>query len=92
MTDAQERELRDLNDIIQAMEQFVEIQSRPGTYDVDPYMYGMANGMIFMLSVATGKTPKYLEAPEAWADMAFVQHGEVFSWKDKPSPDAVTGS
>ena len=50
--------LKDLIDI-------TKVQKVDGNWNYDPYMHGMANGMI--LSVATIKDvdPVYLEAPKA---------------------------
>lgn len=51
---------------IKRIEEMIEIQSRSGNYDYDPYMHGMANGMIYIHSILTDKNPKYLSAPSKW--------------------------
>ena len=51
---------------IEAMRDLTKTQCMPGNYNYDPYMHGMANGMILLLAIAEGKQPKYLDAPEAW--------------------------
>ena len=51
---------------IKCIEEMIEIQSRSGNYDYDPYMHGMANGMIYIHSILTDKEPKYLTAPDKW--------------------------
>jgi hypothetical protein len=52
-----EREIRNL----------VELQSSPGNYNCNPYMWGLANGLILALSCITGKCD-YLEKPKIWLD------------------------
>lgn len=42
------------------------MQCEDGTWDFDPYMHGMANGMIYMLSVIFGEEPQYKDAPKKW--------------------------
>ena len=51
--------IRELRDVVYA-------QSMDGTWNSDPYMHGMANGLICALAIAEGKEPKYLEAPDEW--------------------------
>lgn len=41
-------------------------QSSPGNGDYDPYMHGMANGMILALAIMEDKEPQFLNAPEVW--------------------------
>ena len=51
---------------IKKLEEMTEVQCSDGNWNYDPYMHGMANGMIFSLSVMKDENPKYLEAPEKW--------------------------
>ena len=44
----------------------LNIQCSDGNWNYDPYMHGMANGMIFAMSLLTKEEPKYLEAPAEW--------------------------
>ena len=37
-----------LKEQIQVIDDMIAIQSRPGNYDYDAYMHGMANGMIYI--------------------------------------------
>jgi hypothetical protein len=46
--------------------QTIEVQCSDGNWNFDPYMHGMANGMIYSLSVITGDSPEFLTAPEVW--------------------------
>ena len=48
------------------LEKITKIQTSNGNWDYDPYMQGLANGLIMALSMARGKEPKFLEAPEVW--------------------------
>jgi len=49
---------------IKALEEMIKVQSSNGNWNYDGYMFGMANGMIFALSLFTGKAPKYLSKPK----------------------------
>lgn len=51
---------------LQALKDMTQVQCSDGTWNYDPYMQGMANGMIFALSIFEGGEPKYLDAPDAW--------------------------
>jgi hypothetical protein len=51
---------------IDNLKQRVEIQCRPGNWNFDPYMHGMANGLILGLATIQGTGVEYLEAPVEW--------------------------
>lgn len=51
---------------IQKMKNVLEAQGQRGTWDYDPYMHGMYNGMELMMALAEGRDPDYKEAPEEW--------------------------
>ncbi len=55
-----------LDEKIEKMEDLVKIQCSAGNYDYDPYMHGMANGMIVLLSCLTETEPEFMEAPKQW--------------------------
>lgn len=42
------------------------IQCSDGNWNYDPYMHGMANGIIFAKAVMEDKEPIYLNPPEKW--------------------------
>ena len=44
----------------------VKVQTSNGNWNYDPYMHGMANGMILCLALMEGKEPVFLDAPEKW--------------------------
>lgn len=48
--------------------ELVQIQQLNGNWNYDPYMHGMANGMILIEHVFHADTtePKYLTAPKEW--------------------------
>ena len=51
---------------LEALRESIAIQCADGNWNYDPYMHGMANGMLFALSLFEAGTPEYLEAPEKW--------------------------
>lgn len=53
-------------ELLEQFDEFIAIQCTDGTWNYDPYMQGMANGMIFMKSLVDGQEPDYLEAPKVW--------------------------
>ena len=59
---------------LQTLRDMTQVQCNDGNWNYDPYMHGMANGMIFALSLFEAGEPQYLEAPEKWL-------------KDLPEPD-----
>ena len=53
-------------DNIQKMKNVLEQQGQQGTWNYDPYMHGMYNGMELMMALVEGRDPDYREAPEEW--------------------------
>lgn len=53
---------------IEALDDAVKIQCSDGNWNYDPYMHGMANGMIFALSLFKSGNTEYLEAPAKWGE------------------------
>ena len=51
---------------IEALEAQVAVASSKGNYDCDPYMWGMANGLICALATMRDETPVYLDKPTEW--------------------------
>ncbi len=54
-------------EMIATMREVLKIQGYDGNWNYDEYMYGMYNGMEFMLSIAEEREPNYKKAPEEWA-------------------------
>lgn len=51
---------------IKDLENITKIQCADGNWNYDPYMHGMANGMILSLATLQGKQAKYKDAPKRW--------------------------
>jgi hypothetical protein len=51
---------------LKTLREMLLIQCDNGNWNYDPYMHGMANGMILALSLLEDNEPKYLDAPEVW--------------------------
>ena len=51
---------------IEALKEQIKIQCSDGNWNYDPYMHGLANGLICALATIEGKEPKYLTAPKIW--------------------------
>lgn len=51
---------------VSAAKDQLKTQSSKGIWDYDPYMHGMANGMILAVATITGEDPNFLDAPEKW--------------------------
>lgn len=51
----------------QTIRDLTNTQLQNGNWNYDPYMHGMANGMILCLSILDGEEqPNYKDAPEVW--------------------------
>lgn len=59
-------ELQIHRDSIESLKDLLKIQCSDGNWNYDPYMHGMANGMILALSLFGDNRPNYLEAPDQW--------------------------
>jgi hypothetical protein len=56
-----------VDELAKELERLLTIQTTNGNWDHSPYMHGMANGIIFSLSVLTGEDPKFLDAPDMFS-------------------------
>jgi len=65
---------------LQDLREIIKIQCADGNWNSDPYMHGMANGLLMALSIVTDKRselePAFLEAPSVWL-------------KDKPQNEQI---
>lgn len=50
----------------EALTQCLEAQLQNGNWNYDPYMHGMANGLILAEAICAGTEPGYKSAPERW--------------------------
>lgn len=44
----------------------VKIQCQEGNWNHDPYMHGLANGLLFAEACLENREPRYLETPPIW--------------------------
>ena len=51
---------------VDRLQEMIDVQCSDGNWNYDPYMHGMANGMIFAKSMFADEAPEYLEAPKEW--------------------------
>lgn len=56
-----EKQIKNLQDMI-------KVQCSPGNFDCNPYMHGLANGLLLAMSCFTDEEPKFLAAPVKWLD------------------------
>ena len=55
-------------DALEMLREILNIQCIDGNWNSNPYMHGLANGMILALALFDDKCPEYLKAPETWLD------------------------
>ena len=51
---------------IRELQDCLDLQCADGNWNHSPYMHGMANGIIFAMSVLTGEDPEYLDPPDVF--------------------------
>lgn len=51
---------------IKSIQDQIKIQCQNGNWNYDPYMHGMANGLICAYATIMGIEPHYLNAPKIW--------------------------
>lgn len=66
MNNKDQAELTILRKSVETLRDMKDVQCNSGNWNYDEYMHGMANGMIFALSLFDNKRPEYLEAPDKW--------------------------
>jgi len=54
--------------LLDSIDDLLAIQCSPGTWNVNPYMHGLANGMHLIRSIISGEEPDFLSAPDRWLD------------------------
>lgn len=60
------RKRRTLKKSIKSLEDLIKVQTSHGNWDYDPYMMGLANGLLIAMSILTGKNPDFMSAPKKW--------------------------
>ena len=53
---------------VRSTQDIVNTQCNDGNWNYDPYMHGLANGMIIVQSMFTDNPSEFLEAPEIWLE------------------------
>ena len=53
---------------LEKLENLAKVASAPGNYNCNPYMHGMANGLILAVACIKNELPNYLDAPKHWLD------------------------
>ena len=53
-------------EVLEALKDLITIQCSDGNWNHDPYMHGMANGLILAKSLFTGECEEFLDAPKKW--------------------------
>jgi hypothetical protein len=51
---------------IDSLDEIVKIQCADGNWNYDPYMMGLANGLIMAQAIIKGTEPTFLSAPKKW--------------------------
>ena len=57
---------QDMKARLEKLKELNAVQCTDGNWDYDPYMHGMANGLILALAVIEDIEPVYLDAPDEW--------------------------
>lgn len=50
----------------EVLDDVIAVQCADGNWNYDPYMHGLANGLLLAKSIFTKVEPDFLEAPETW--------------------------
>lgn len=51
---------------LDTLRDLIKVQGSNGTWDYDPYMYGLLNGMILAESILAEEDPEFRDAPPKW--------------------------
>ena len=60
-------ESQSMNKLLNDLDDVVKIACSDGNWNHDPYLHGMANGLICAQAVLCGTDPVYLDAPMVWS-------------------------
>lgn len=66
MTDPQNASLTGSRTPEEVLDDMLAVQCADGNWNYDPYMHGLANGLLMAKSIFTKEEPDFLEAPETW--------------------------
>lgn len=68
---------------VEQVRDVLKVQSQNGNWNYDPYMQGLANGLICALSIIDGVEPVYFSAPEKWLRDAEIKCDAVKAEEEK---------
>ena len=51
---------------VESLNDLIKVQCADGNWNYDPYMHGMANGLLLAMSLFNNKPCEFLDAPEEW--------------------------
>ncbi len=72
--------LKTANTLISSVEHLkhlVDIQCSDGNWNFNPYMHGMANGLLLALAIFNGVSPKFLNPPKQWLDLHAIEKDDT---------------
>lgn len=52
--------------VLDELDDLIKVQATDGNWNYDPYMRGMANGMLLAKSLLDGQDPEYIDSPEMY--------------------------
>ena len=87
----------DQEELLNEFDDLLAIQCSPGNWDHDPYLHGMANGVLLMRSIVSGEEPDFLDAPNEWGSekvayhQGFVAARYVAAYTMQPSQEELWG-
>jgi hypothetical protein len=56
--------------LLKQLKEMRDIQCNDGNWNYSPYMFGLANGLIFAVALLEGVDPVFLERPAKWLSEA----------------------
>ena len=69
--------MRDYKQVVETLRKMLEIQGTDGTWNYDPYLFGMYNGIAISLAVVTGEVPQVRNAPHTFLSTDVVNVREL---------------
>lgn len=49
-----------------ALQEVIDVQCSDGNWNYDPYMHGLANGLILAMGIIKDKDPVFIDFPDDW--------------------------
>ena len=57
-----------MRDLEEELQNLIDVQCRDGLWDQNPYMHGLANGLICAMGIIKGKRMDFLAPPEIFKE------------------------